>query len=31
MSNPSGVAFGPEGTVYVVDRANKRIMVFTLP
>lgn len=31
MGSPSGVAFGPEGTVYVVDRTNKRVMVFKLP
>lgn len=31
MSNPSGVAFGADGKAYVIDRNNKRIMVFVLP
>lgn len=31
MTNPSGVAFGPNDSVYVVDRGNNRIMVFRIP
>jgi sugar lactone lactonase YvrE len=31
MTNPSGVAFGPNNTAYVVDRGNNRIMVFKIP
>jgi len=28
---PCGVAFGPDGSVYVVDRGNARVMQFALP
>ncbi|MCX6014930.1 MAG: TIGR03663 family protein [Chloroflexales bacterium] len=31
FTNPSGVAFGPDGNIYVVDRDNHRVMVFKLP
>jgi sugar lactone lactonase YvrE len=31
MKLPSGVAFAPDGTLYVIDRGNSRIMHFKLP
>lgn len=31
FDNPSGMAFDKDGRVYVVDRGNARVLVFTLP
>lgn len=31
LNLPCGVAFGPDGTVFAVDRGNTRVMQFSLP
>jgi sugar lactone lactonase YvrE len=31
LNGPSGIASAPDGSVYVVDRANHRILHYRLP